>query len=172
MRIVCASMVLAGALAAFAAPASPAVPKTGQRLAARTVLTEINSVRARFHLRALQMSSKLSAAADGHSLEMGKVGYFAHESADGTSFWKRVARYYPSKGYRYWMVGENLLWSSGSLTPASAVEMWMQSPGHRRNLLDSHWRQIGLSVRTFASAPGVYSGLGVTIISADFGVRY
>jgi uncharacterized protein YkwD len=172
MRLVCASIVLAGGLVILSGPALSATPKNGTRLAARTVLAEINTVRAHFHLRGLQMATKLSAPADAHTQEMGKVGYFAHESADGTSFWKRVARYYSPRGYRHWMVGENLLWSSGTLTPASAVQMWMQSPEHRRNLLDSRWRQIGLSVRSFASAPGVFSGLDVTIVSADFGARY
>jgi uncharacterized protein YkwD len=102
---------------------------------------------------------------------MGELGYFEHASYDGTAFWKRVARYYHAKGYRYWSVGENLLWSSGTLTPASAVTMWMKSRPHRKNLLDPHWRRIGLSALEFAAAPGVFEGLDVTIVTADFGVR-
>ena len=50
--------------------------------------------------------------------------------------------------------------------------MWMNSPPHRQNLLEKNWRQIGVSVKTFSSAPGVYHGLGVTIVTADFGARY
>ena len=50
--------------------------------------------------------------------------------------------------------------------------MWMKSPPHRKNLLAKNWRQIGLSVKTFSSAPGVYHGLAVTIVTADFGARY
>ena len=37
--------------------------------------------------------------------------------------------------------------------------MWMNSPPHRENLLEKNWRQIGLSVKQFDSAPGVYHGL-------------
>jgi uncharacterized protein YkwD len=50
--------------------------------------------------------------------------------------------------------------------------MWMTSPEHRANLLDRNWREIGLSAVHSASAPGVYHGGAVTIVTADFGVRY
>jgi uncharacterized protein YkwD len=50
--------------------------------------------------------------------------------------------------------------------------MWMDSPPHRQNLLDPDWRLVGLSVKQFESAPGVYHGLTVTIVTADFGTRY
>jgi uncharacterized protein YkwD len=165
--------VLAGlaALAAIAAPTAAARDPHG-RLAARSVFTEINAVREQHGLRTLRLVRPLNRAATGHSVEMGTRGYFSHDSADGTSFWKRVGRYYPSSGYRYWSVGENLLWSSGTLTPEAAVTMWMNSPPHRKNLLDRDWRQVGLSVKQFTSAPGVFQGLAVTIVTADFGTRY
>jgi uncharacterized protein YkwD len=165
--------VLAGlaALAAIAAPTAAARDPHG-RLAARDVFAEINAVREQHGLRTLRLVRPLNRAATGHSVEMGTRGYFSHDSADGTSFWRRVGRYYPSSGYRYWSVGENLLWSSGTLTPEAAVTMWMNSPPHRKNLLDRDWRQIGLSVKQFTSAPGVFQGLAVTIVTADFGTRY
>ena len=156
--------------AAIAAPASAAHhAKDGM---ARGVLSEINAVRQAHGLRPLRPIRPLGAAAGQHSNEMGTRGYFSHDSADGTSFWKRVGRYYGSTGYRYWSVGENLLWSSGSLTPTAAVNMWMNSPPHRKNLLDPNWRQVGLSVKRFTDAPGVFHGLAVTIVTADFGTRY
>ena len=49
--------------------------------------------------------------------------------------------------------------------------MWLESPGHRRVLLTPAWREIGLSAVHTASAPRVYDGLEVTIVTADFGVR-
>lgn len=102
---------------------------------------------------------------------MARRGFFAHESADGTAFWKRVQRYYPQGRYRFWAVGENLLWSSPSVDPAGAMRMWMASPPHRANLLTNRWREIGLSAVHVASAPGVYGGREVTVVTADFGVR-
>jgi len=166
-----AALTTLAAAAAIAAPATPQ-PAGHSTPAARAVLAEVNVVRTAHSLRPLRLSPHLSAAAGQHSAEMGERGYFQHESFDGTSFWKRVRHYYGSRGYRYWSVGENLLWSSTALTPAAAVSMWMKSPPHRRNLLNRHWRQIGLAVRQFGAAPGTFQGLPVTIITADFGLRY
>ena len=159
------------ATAAIAAPVATA-SHSHAKLAARSIVAEINTIRAQHGLRALRLVRPLTAAAGQHSTEMGSRGYFSHDSADGTSFWKRVEGFYGAHGFRYWSVGENLLWSSGTLSPAEAVTMWMNSPPHRKNLLEKDWRQIGLSVKTFSSAPGVYHGLGVTIVTADFGTRY
>ena len=47
----------------------------------------------------------------------------------------------------------------------------MNSPEHRANLLDRSWREVGLSAVHAASAPGVYGGDEVTIVTADFGFR-
>ena len=112
-----------------------------------------------------------NAAADAHSRAMARRGFFAHESADGTSFWKRVRHYYPQGRHRYWSVGENLLWASPGVAPAEAMRMWMASAPHRANLLTGRWREIGLSAVHVQSAPGVFAGREVTIVTADFGVR-
>src|SRR5437763_16981319 len=92
-----------------------------------SVLQQINQVRRDHGLAPLKLSPKLAAAAAQHSNEMGADGYFAHESLDHSVFWKRVARWSPSQGWRSWTVGENLLWSSPGVTPARAVTMWMNS---------------------------------------------
>ena len=47
----------------------------------------------------------------------------------------------------------------------------MGSPGHRKNILTARWREIGLSALKVNSAPGVYGGRDVVIITTDFGVR-
>ena len=54
---------------------------------------------------------------------------------------------------------------------AGAIKMWMASPEHRANLLNRGWREIGLAAVHSDSAPGTYHGLGVTIVTADFGSR-
>ena len=51
----------------------------------------------------------------------------------------------------------------------SGVEMWMNSPPHRANLLSRSWREIGISAIHFDAAPGEYDGAPVTIVTADFG---
>ena len=50
-------------------------------------------------------------------------------------------------------VGENILWTSGSMSSAAMVANWMKSPEHRRNLLDPAWRQIGLATLTVPIGP-------------------
>jgi uncharacterized protein YkwD len=82
-----------------------------------------------------------------------------------------VQHYYGSTSYGYWSVGENLLWSSPDVDPQRALELWMASPEHRANILTARWREIGISALHVDSAPGTYAGLGVTVITTDFGVR-
>jgi uncharacterized protein YkwD len=136
------------------------------------LLGQINVTRARRGLRALRLSGKLTAAANQHSVSMAEKGYFSHSSANGGSFFKRIAYFYPYKGYSNWSAGENLLWSSPDVSPVGALKMWMNSPEHRANLLDRSWREIGMSAIHETNAPGVYGGDEVTIVTADFGVRY
>jgi uncharacterized protein YkwD len=135
------------------------------------VLHAINAFRAAHHLHALKESTQLDASARQHSLEMGADGYFAHPSANGTAFWKRIERYFSSGRYSYWSVGENLLWSSPVVSAATAMQMWIASPEHLKNLLTPEWRSLGVSSVHVVQAPGIYHGLPVTIITTDFGVR-
>ena len=135
------------------------------------VLGELNAVRGKHGLPPLRLSQPLSSAADSHSRAMGRFGFFSHESRDGSEFSARVKRWYGPAGYRSWSVGENLLWSTGKLSAGAAVKLWMDSPGHRRNILTRSWREVGLSAVAVPSAPGVFRGRDVVIITTDFGVR-
>ena len=135
------------------------------------VLANVNLLRRQHGLGALRLSSKLTAAARSHSTEMAQRGYFSHDSANGASFDKRIARFYSLGGKRYWSVGENLLWSSPDVSASGALDMWLNSPEHKKILLTARWREIGLSAVHMSSAPGTYGGREVTIVTADFGVR-
>jgi uncharacterized protein YkwD len=135
------------------------------------VLVDVNAERRRRGLQPLSFSVALSQAAKHHSQDMARRGYFTHESADGSAFWRRVQRFYGSTGYKYWSVGENLLWSSPDLNSGTAVSMWMNSPPHRANLLSRQWREIGLAAVHVPAAPGVFGGHEVTIVTANFGSR-
>ena len=101
--------VLAGLTAAaigFApanqAPQRPQAPKQTASVSAARVhlsalesqlLSQINLTRGRRGLRALRLSAPLTAAADQHSQSMAQKGYFSHDSANGGSFFKRIARF-------------------------------------------------------------------------------
>ncbi len=161
---------------AMTAPASarndgPTSASSGVSALEAAVLANVNQIRAQHGLRTLNLSARLSGAADQQSDAMGAKGFFSHNSADGTAFWKRIRRYYTDRNYRYWSVGENLLWSSPDVDASQALDMWMKSPEHRANLLSSKWREIGLSAVHVQAAPGAFQGLDVTIVTADFGVR-
>ena len=135
------------------------------------LVAAINHVRARQGLATLRRSERLDEAAELHSRNMGRRGFFAHESADGSAFWKRVEQFYGSDGFGYWAVGENLIWGSPDLDIDEAIEGWMDSPAHRANMLSREWREIGLASIRLDSAPGVYGGRSVTIVTCEFGVR-
>jgi uncharacterized protein YkwD len=169
-----AVLACAAALIAVAAPAALSAPSANRStlLALESsLLQQLNRIRADHGLGALQSSPRLAAAATQHSREMADDGYFEHDSFDGTTFSTRIAHWYTAAGYRSWSVGENLLWASPSIRSARAAELWMQSPGHRANILDPHWREIGIGAVHTGSAGGTFGNHPVTIVTTDFGVR-
>jgi uncharacterized protein YkwD len=156
-----------------ASPAGAAPEHQTRSLSAleQGVLADLNGLRKEHGLAPLRLSGSLSAAARQHSSEMAARGYFSHSSANGASFDKRISRYYPMGRSRYWSVGENLLWSSPDVDAGGALEMWWNSPEHRKNMLTARWREIGISAVHVGAAPGTYGGREVTIVTTDFGVR-
>ncbi|MDX6485631.1 MAG: hypothetical protein QOF43_784 [Gaiellaceae bacterium] len=136
-----------------------------------SVLVEINAFRTEHNLPKLHLNPLLTTAAAAHSRQMAEQGYFAHESADGSAFWRRLRGYYSSRRWHTWSVGENLLWSSPDIDGPGALQLWLESPEHRKNLMDRSWREIGVSAVHVAQAPGVYEGQDVTIVTTDFGAR-
>ncbi len=85
----------------------------------------------------LRVDLRLAAAAQGHAEDMSENGYFSHTSRDGREFDDRIrAQGHPSPG------GENI--AAGQETPEEVVAAWMDSPGHRRNILDCSFTSIGV----------------------------
>lgn len=81
------------ARAANTATARPVGEAVADRVLAREIVSAVNDLRARRGLATLKTSPALTASATQHSTSMGLRGYFSHESADGSAFWKRVARF-------------------------------------------------------------------------------
>ncbi len=136
------------------------------------VLVQLNAIRAAEGLVPLRLSPGLDAAAAQHTREMVRIGYFEHDSADGTSFDDRIARYYPfTSRFHRWAVGENLVWESPDLDATEALRLWMASPPHRHNILDPAWREIGIAAVHVPSSATVFGGGQVTVVTTDFGVR-
>ncbi len=168
---VLACVVALGAVAAPAAVSSAATNRSTLVSLESGVLRQLNAIRAGHGLAALRSSPRLNAAAAQHSREMAEDGYFDHSSFDGTSFSTRISHWYPTAGYRSWSVGENLLWSSPTVDPAGALDLWMGSAGHRANILSPRWREIGIGAVHSTSTGGAFQHRPVTIITTDFGVR-
>lgn len=117
------------------------------RAAEQAVLCLVNAERRAEGSRTLERDDRLRDAAAGHAKDMVRNSYFAHESRDGRTITDRIR----ATGYlddaNGWTVGENLAWGAGALsTPRSIVTSWMNSPGHRENLLRRAFRDAGFGV--------------------------
>jgi uncharacterized protein YkwD len=165
----------AAGLIVMAAPSAGSAKSRGTMTTATqlqaALVTQINNFRAARGLSRLRVSPALTTAANGHSAQMARLGYFSHNSANGTSFSQRIAQVYPARGFRSWSVGENLVWGGPDIGAARAFRLWLSSAPHRANLLSPRWREIGLGAVHSTSAAGVYGGRPATIVTADFGAR-
>jgi uncharacterized protein YkwD len=168
-------IALAAFLVAAAATPQAAAPSSARLIAAARledqVAKRVNLVRRWHGLRPLRESRGLAAAARRHSREMAVKGYFEHESASGTAFWRRIEHSYASRGFGRWEVGENIAWNTARASAADVVRQWMGSPTHRANLLSRSWRELGLGAYRVPRARGTYGGRTVTIVTLDLGVR-
>ena len=115
-------------------PAAPAGPVP--LLAEVVALT--NAQRSAHGLGPLTADGRLAAAAQGHNDDMVARGFFAHESPDGASVADRVR----AAGYSYGVVAENI--AAGQRTAADVVQGWMDSPGHRANILNRDVTHTGV----------------------------
>lgn len=137
----------------------------------RATLCLLNERRAAHGLHKLRSSRRLRHAAGRFARLMVAGGFFAHEAPNGSTPVSRIRRTSYLSGTRFWVIGENLGWGTGSLaTPRLMVRAWMRSPGHRANILDGRYREIGIGiaygapVRSFAAAPGA-------TYATEFGLR-
>lgn len=174
------ALVVAAFLAVLVLPAAAQPGATARAAGAEAdrlptletaILSRLNELRSARDLPRLRAAPGLRAAAAAHSRAMLVGGFFAHDSADGTHFDVRVERFYPSRGFRFWRVGENLAAMTGVMTAEDAVDLWLSSPPHRRVLFDPTWREAGLGALR-APATGVFPGAGeASVVTLDVGVR-
>ncbi|MGI8804024.1 MAG: CAP domain-containing protein [Solirubrobacteraceae bacterium] len=145
----------------------PTAANLGQVRAATLCL--INQQRAAHGLALLRENGRLDAAAQGHSAEMVARDYFDHVGPTGSEPLGRVL----SAGYAtagtIGDYGENIATASGDLaTPAATVGDWMNSAGHRDNILNPAFTDTGLGVVAAAPALLGSGGAGATY-TQDFG---
>ncbi len=107
----------------------------------------------------LHVNPKLTAAAEGKIDDMFAKQYFEHESPDG----KSPADIIRGQGYEYIVVGENLALGNFA-DDQTLVQAWMDSPGHRANILNDKYDEIGVAVRK-----GTFEGKEVWLAVQEFG---
>lgn len=135
------------AAAAGCAGADSAPSSSNLETVSAATLCLINARRAEAGLPGLVGEGRLAEAALRHSRDMVERSYFSHDAPDGSSVADRVRATGYLDGARGWTVGENLAWGTGSFaTPNSIVQGWMESPGHRANMLSDGFREIGLGL--------------------------
>lgn len=121
----------------------------GRRRIRELILCLHNEQRVRHGLSELESEARLEAAAQAHAEDMVERRFFAHDTPEGRRPEDRALDAgYPTKHYSS---GENLAWGTGlEASPVEIVDGWMNSPGHRANILRNAFTQIGVGV-----VPGV-----------------
>jgi uncharacterized protein YkwD len=124
-------------------------PANGAQVHAAT-LCLLNAQRARAGASPLTDNAQLQSAAEAQSLDMATRKFFEHRNPDGVQPAARILH----AGYPPILVGENLAWGEAwRSTPAEIVKSWMGSPGHRANILQSRYREIGIGLAYAAPQP-------------------
>src|SRR5687768_10765871 len=160
------------------APAAGAITVTERNPLEPNIVQRINSIRKAHGLRSLTVAKRLTDAANRHARSMGASSYFRHDlftpqrDRRWTSFSTWIRWYWPGPGYRAWSAGENLAWGAPDISASRTVTNWMNSPGHRANILNPLWRSIGVAAVHVDDPAGYYrSWDDVTIVAAEFGSR-
>jgi uncharacterized protein YkwD len=112
------------------APAKSIAPEELEESRAKLVEAH-NRIRIEAKLKKLTVSRKLMAAAQAHAEDMAARRKMTHTGGDGSKSSERVK----ARGYRYFRTGENV--AAGYFTVDRVMKGWMDSPGHRRNILGS-----------------------------------
>src|SRR3954454_15718782 len=135
-----------------ACPGADVVPAAGNLdQVSQATLCLLNDERAAAGLHPLTMAAALTQPSAAYSARMVAESFFAHEAPDGSSLTDRLtgAGYIDPNGD--WIIGENLAWGQGDLATARNIMVaWMNSPGHRHNILTGEFTQVGVGI-----VPGV-----------------
>ena len=102
------------------------------------VLELVNIQRANNGLSKLTLDTALSDVARAHSIDMANNNYFAHENLSGQTPFDRLK----AAGIKYSYAGENI--AAGQTTPEAVVNAWMNSSGHRANILNANFKKLGV----------------------------
>jgi uncharacterized protein YkwD len=156
--------------AAASCPGEDLVPSSSNISQVKhATLCLLNRERAALGLRKLKTSAPLARAARRYSATMVRDDFFDHVSPSGSTLVERIRKTSYLSDAGSFALGENLAWGTGYLaTPAKTMEGWMNSPGHKANVLQPRFREIGIGIAL--GAPSAGSADGATYTTA-FGHR-
>ena len=131
---------------------SPSCDPSGNGSFESALIVLINQERQGRGLGQLSAQGQLATAARNHSADMACNSFFSHTGSDGALPWDRVS----ALGYSYSAIAENIF--AGSSNAQTAFDAWMNSPGHRDNMLNPTYSEIGVGYRYWADSPyGAYT---------------
>lgn len=126
----------------------------------RQIVAAVNEQRRKAGAPPVKANADLDEAAQRHAKDMLTRSYFAHQSPSGTTVRERAK----AAGYRWRTIGENI--AEGQLSVAEVMDTWMNSPGHRRNILDKDFKELGVGL-----AMGPSGGTYRVLWAQSFGAR-
>lgn len=132
-------------------------------IGAQGLLDGTNAQRTNNGLGALRLNSQLSQAAQAKAADMVAENYWAHTSPSGKTPWTFIA----ASGYSYTTAGENLAY--GFTTSSETISGWMNSAGHRANILNSAYSDVGFGI---VNAEDYQSNGNQTIVVAMYAAPY
>jgi uncharacterized protein YkwD len=137
-----------------AAPAAPAAPSSPDAVAS-AVVDATNQARTAAGLAPLTIDAHLTTAATAHSADQAAAHTMSHTGTNGSTPAQRIT----AAGYTWWTWGENV--AAGQKTANLVVDAWMNSPGHRANILNPNFTNIGIG--------SITSDTGVIYWTMDLG---
>lgn len=118
----------------------PSTPTAAPSGPTAQVVALVNKERAKVGCSALTVNAKLTAAALNHSKDMAAHSTMSHTGSDGSDAGERITR----AGYSWMTYGENVAYGYG--TAEQVMTGWMNSPGHRENILNCAFKEIGVGL--------------------------
>ena len=148
------AVALPGAIASATSPSGAIAQTSDPTTVAQVNLTVaeellqlVNAERQRVNAPPMVLSDKLTAAAQRHSQDMAASRRMSHTGSDGSTMRSRI----DATQYRWSTIGENV--ALGQPSAAAVMTAWMNSPGHRQNILNPAFTELGIGYATAAGRP-------------------
>ncbi len=126
------------------------------------LVSQTNTQRSANGAAALTNNGQLNAAAQSKANDMATRNYWSHNTPEGSPPWIFVS----AQGYSYQKIGENL--AAGFSDEAATINGWMNSAGHRANMLDTNFTEVGFGFANNANYTSAGGG-PMTIVVAFYG---